>query len=109
MRAFGFLRQRAHLGTTTGARLCPKDRSQQVRMPKVAELSQIAWPRGVAAAGAPHTAAVRFRELLVVVSRCPILIFAPRLPLDTRAVFGRSLGAILCRQFRTKALWDEIR
>ena len=46
-----------------------KDQPQQVRMPKVAELSQIAWPRGVAAAGAPHTAAVRFRELFVVVSR----------------------------------------
>src|SRR6266511_3971989 len=58
----------ASLGTTTGARLCPKDQPQQVRMPKVAELSQIAWPRRVAAAGAPHTAAVRFRELLVVVS-----------------------------------------
>ena len=39
-------------------------------MPKVAELSQIACPRRVAAAGAPHTAAVRFRVLLVVVSRC---------------------------------------
>src|SRR5881394_2133094 len=61
---------RAHVGTTSGARLCPKDQPQQVRMPKVAELSQIAWPRRVAATGAPHTAAVRFRELLVVVSRC---------------------------------------
>jgi len=28
---------RAHLGTTTGPRLCPKDQPQQVRMPKVAE------------------------------------------------------------------------
>jgi len=39
-------------------------------MRKVAEWSQNAWPRRVAAAGAPHTAAVRFRALLVVVSRC---------------------------------------
>src|SRR6266496_5508477 len=52
---------RAHLGTTTGPRLCPKDQPQQVRMPKVAELSQSAWPRRAAAAGAPH-------GLLVVVS-----------------------------------------
>jgi len=28
---------RAHLGTTAGPRLCPKDQPQQVRMPKVAE------------------------------------------------------------------------
>jgi len=47
---------RAHLGTTTGRRLCPKDQPQQVRMPKVAEWSQNAWPRRAAAAGAPHTA-----------------------------------------------------
>ena len=67
---------RAHLGTTTGARLCPKVQPQQLRMPKVAELSLIAWPRRIAAAGAPHTAAVRFRELLVVGSRCA------RLPLN---------------------------
>src|SRR6267154_1934012 len=63
-------RVRAHLGTTTGPRLCPKDQPQQVRMPKVAELSQNAWPHLAAAAGAPHTAAVRFLALLVVVSRC---------------------------------------
>ena len=61
---------RAHPGTTTGARLCPKDQPQRVRMPKLAEFSEIAWPRRVAAAGAPHTVAVRFRELLVLVSRC---------------------------------------
>src|SRR5439155_13201120 len=53
------LRPRAHLGTTTGSRLCPKDQPQQVRMPRVAELSENAWPRRAAAAGAPHTAAVR--------------------------------------------------
>src|SRR2546428_4990597 len=52
---------RAHLGTTTGSRLCPKDQPQQVRMPRVAELSENAWPRRAAAAGAPHTAAVRSR------------------------------------------------
>jgi hypothetical protein len=40
--------------------------------PKVAELSQIARPRRVAAAGAPHAAAVRFRELLVVVLDAPV-------------------------------------
>src|SRR5438552_14463726 len=51
----------AHLGTTTGSRLCPKDQPQQVRMPRVAELSENAWPRRAAAAGAPHTAAVRSR------------------------------------------------
>jgi len=64
---------RAHLGTTTGPRLCPKDQPQQVRMRKVAEWFQNAWPRRGAAAGAPHTAAVRFRALLVVVSRCALL------------------------------------
>src|SRR5207249_3144496 len=51
----------AHLGTTTGSRLCPKDQPQQVRMPRVAELSENAWPRRAAAAGAPHIAAVRSR------------------------------------------------
>src|SRR5947199_9267770 len=51
----------AHLGTTTGSRLCPKDQPQQVRMPRVAELSENPWPRRAAAAGAPHTAAVRSR------------------------------------------------
>src|SRR5439155_3804853 len=51
----------AHLGTTTGSRLCPKDQPQQVRMPRVAELSENARPRRAAAAGAPHTAAVRSR------------------------------------------------
>src|SRR5207253_6391955 len=60
---------RAHLGTTTGPRLCPKDQPQQVRMPKVAEWSPNAWPRRAAAAGAPHTA-LRFCGLLVVVPRC---------------------------------------
>jgi hypothetical protein len=31
-------RQRAHLGTTTGARLCPKDQPQRVRMPMGVEI-----------------------------------------------------------------------
>src|SRR6267154_2686107 len=84
-------RVRAHLGTTTGPRLCPKDQPQQVRMPKVAELSQNAWPRRAAAAGAPHTAAVRFLALLVVVSSAHRVIRGGPL-------FGRS-DLVLCHSF----------
>ena len=39
-------------------------------MPNVAEVSQNAWARRAAAAGATHTAAVRLRPLLEGVSSC---------------------------------------
>src|SRR5439155_7255121 len=83
------LRPGAHLGTTTGSRLCPKDQPQQVRMPRVAELSEYAWPRRAAAAGAPHTAAVRSRAFGGGIKMRPLQF---GMPLYDRAIISRHAG-----------------
>src|SRR5204863_9548040 len=62
---------RAHLGTTTGARLCPKDQPQRVRMPTGVEIIPnrvAAVPLRLVLGTQPRSVSSRF---LVVVEDAP--------------------------------------